>query len=100
MVDWTGGAAVGPPPAPKDNVWVGERWDGGASQRYFRTRAAASAHVRERLAAHVAAGARVLVGFDHPYGYPRGFAGALGRSGAPWRAVWDLLGREVADDAA
>jgi hypothetical protein len=100
IVDWSGGAAMGPPRPARDNVWVGERWDGGACQRYFRTRAAATGHVRERLAAHVAAGARVLVGFDFPYGHPRGLARALGLPGDPWRAVWDLLGREIADDAA
>jgi hypothetical protein len=100
MIDWTGGAAMGPPRPAGDNVWVGERWDGGACQRYFRTRAAATGHVRDRLAAHVLAGARVLVGFDFPYAYPRGLADALGLTGAPWRAIWDLLGREVADDSA
>jgi hypothetical protein len=100
MIDWSGGASLGPPRPTKDNIWVGELWNGGASQLYFRGRAAATDRILRRLTAHAAAGARVLVGFDFPYGYPRGLARALGLNrSAPWRAVWDALGDAIADDA-
>jgi precorrin-8X/cobalt-precorrin-8 methylmutase len=39
----------------------------------------------------------VLLGFDFPLGFPRGFARALGLSGTPWRDTWDELARFVAD---
>jgi hypothetical protein len=42
------------------------------------------------------------VGFDFPFGYPRGFAAALGHRGAPenaWMAVWKALSDAVRDDA-
>lgn len=39
-----------------------------------------------------------LVGFDFPYGYPSGFANALGLSGKPpWRAVWDAITARIED---
>jgi hypothetical protein len=43
---------------------------------------------------------RVLVGFDFPFGYPRGFAAALGYTGDPcaaWRFVWQRIAAEVTD---
>ena len=41
---------------------------------------------------------RTLIGFDFAFGYPRGFAAALGLPGEePWKAVWDLLAKEVSD---
>lgn len=46
------------------------------------------------------AGRRVLVGFDFPFGYPRGLAAALGHRGAAsdaWRHVWTTLAREIRD---
>jgi hypothetical protein len=100
MVDWSGGSTLGPSRPAKDNIWVGDLWIGGACQRYFRGRTAATEYVRARLVEHVNHGARVLVGFDFPYGYPAGLARALALDGAaPWRAVWDELGRLVHDDA-
>ena len=38
---------------------------------------------------------RVLIGFDFPYGYPRGWANALGLSGPPWLAVWNELSKLI-----
>ena len=55
------------------------------------------AHVRERLRHHGHHGRRVLLGFDFAYGYPSGFAAALGLTGAeaPWRRVWNELTRRI-----
>jgi hypothetical protein len=41
---------------------------------------------------------RVLIGFDFPYGYPSGFAAALGLPGPPWSALWNYLGESLRDD--
>jgi precorrin-8X/cobalt-precorrin-8 methylmutase len=42
-------------------------------------------------------GERVLIGFDFPYGYPRGFASALGLEGPAWSAMWRHLAGHVQD---
>ncbi|HMN98826.1 MAG TPA: hypothetical protein PKD59_05385 [Miltoncostaeaceae bacterium] len=100
MVDWSGRNAPSRRAPSKDAIWVGERSRSRTGETYLRTREAATRHVRARLVEHVDAGARVLVGFDFPYGYPRGFAAAIGGAGGSWRAVWDALGAAVEDDAA
>ena len=84
-----------------DAVWVGECGPAGADEAYHPTRRAGFADVRARLVAHVEAGRRVLVGFDFPYGYPRGLASALALGGArpPWRGVWDIVGDLFTDSA-
>lgn len=44
-------------------------------------------------------GRATLVGFDFPYGYPHGFAQALGLDHThPWKQTWDLLVSRVGDD--
>ena len=43
-------------------------------------------------------GRRILIGFDFPFGYPSGTATALGLTGTPWRATWDLLTDLITDD--
>jgi hypothetical protein len=40
----------------------------------------------------------VLVGFDFPYGYPAGFAGALGLAYTPaWLAIWREIASRIVD---
>jgi hypothetical protein len=53
--------------------------------------------VRELLRAAVSRRERVLVGFDFPYGFPRGFAAALGLHGTPWQATWAYLAAKIQD---
>jgi len=65
------------------------------------TRALAFAYVRDLLRQLVQASRRVLVGFDFPYGYPRGFAEALRLPPdphGPWHAVWRVLAERIQDD--
>jgi precorrin-8X/cobalt-precorrin-8 methylmutase len=38
-----------------------------------------------------------LVGFDFPFGYPRGTAARLGATGLPWRHLWQELHDSIAD---
>lgn len=100
VVDWSARGSPSPARPSADAIWIGTARD-GASDRpaYFRTRAAAMAHLGDRVAAESADGRRVLVGFDFPFGYPRGFAEALtGERRA--LAVWAALDERMTDDAA
>jgi hypothetical protein len=97
MVDWS---ASNVPKRGKDSIWI--RSLGVVDDRYDlienpRTRTAARERVRAELCASVARRERVLVGFDFPYGYPRGLAEALGLSGLPWRAIWRYLSAAITD---
>lgn len=56
------------------------------------------AEITDVLAALSAAGERVLIGFDFPFGYPAGSAARLGVAGdVPWRATWRAVA-EMLDD--
>ena len=93
-VDWS--AATGPKQG-RDSIWLCLH---GREPANPRTRHEATERVRALLRELVADGRRVLVGFDFPYGYPRGFADAVAPgAGPPWRRVWDELARLVSDDA-
>ena len=48
------------------------------------------------LAGEIAAGRRVLAGFDFPFGYPAGFAAAVTGSADPLR-LWDWFAAELED---
>jgi precorrin-8X/cobalt-precorrin-8 methylmutase len=101
MVDWS---AASTPRTGKDSIW----WallvrQGGETQLARRenpsTRAAATAQLADTIADLAAAGSRVLVGFDFPFGYPSGTAARLGMPGLPWRHMWQELA-DLLDDAA
>ena len=86
-VDWSASAKKAPAKPSRDAVWVGERVVAQdhtpvfEPESYFRTRHACLIHLRERLIEHRDAGRRVFIGFDFAYGYPAGFAAALGLHG-------------------
>ncbi|MFQ5971992.1 MAG: cobalamin biosynthesis protein CbiG [Alphaproteobacteria bacterium] len=103
MVDWSARStrATG-----ADSIWwaLVERLNG--RPRLVRRenppyRAEATETLGEVLCGLADAGRRVLVGFDFPFGYPRGFARRLGLdagAAAPaWRAIWELLANRVED---
>ena len=103
-VDWSARGKPSPKKPSKDSVWVGETAASSvagaeAQEAYFRTRQDGKAYLRERLLLHAYAGRRVLLGLDFAYGYPAGYAQALGLSGtdAPWRRTWDELARLIED---
>lgn len=107
MVDWSANST---PKRGADSIWIGRgRWVSGrfeiASSTNSATRSQASAQVHAVLQGLKDEGARVLVGFDFPYGYPRGFAGALthvpdcGGSKPAWKHTWNRLRECVTDDA-
>jgi hypothetical protein len=101
MVDWS--AASAPSRGP-DSIWIAHaRRDGGTlaigDPLNTPTRALATSHLADVIDTCIAAGKRVLVGWDFAFGYPTGFARALGEAGqAPaWRKVWGVLA-ELVDD--
>ena len=97
IVDWSARSAPSPRRESADAIWWTLARDGRAEAPvYERTRAAAIAALADLLAAEVAAGRRVLVGFDFPFGYPAGVAARL--TGAPDAyALWDWLAAQVED---
>jgi len=102
MVDWSGGNDRGPSPKA-DAIWAGVAAARGsatagsaAAERYFRNRQAAETWLTETLEAETAAGRRVLVGFDFPFGFPRGFAEAVTGQADPL-ALWAWLEGRVED---
>ena len=77
MVDWSGGNDRGASPK-KDAIWAGINRAGAADEPvYLRNRQVAEDWLRALLDQEKAAGRRILIGFDFPFGYPRGFAEAL-----------------------
>ena len=95
-VDWSG---ANTPRAGKNSIWICSlAAKGGCWTRNPRTRCTAGEMLRDLLARSVGQRERVLIGFDFPFGYPAGFAAALGLQGEPWRAIWQLLAAEIIDN--
>jgi len=97
IVDWS---AASTPKIGRDSIWICRRDRAGETVANPATRAAARDSLAEMLAAAMARDQRVVLGFDFPFGYPQGFAAALGLRGVPWRAVWDELARLIEDGPA
>ena len=74
MVDWSGGNDTGPRPR-KDAIWAGAVLHGEESEPvYLRNRDVAFDWLHSQIGQALGAGQRLFVGFDFPFGYPRGFA--------------------------
>jgi molybdopterin molybdotransferase len=97
IVDWSSGNDTGPRPRA-DAVWTAlARADGRvAPPVYHRNRQAAEAAIAALLADELAAGRRVLAGFDFPFGYPAGFAARVTGRADPL-ALWDRYAAELSD---
>jgi hypothetical protein len=110
MIDWSASSI---PKTGADSIWWALlEWESevtGDSQRSdaparlttgnCATRAELVAWLHAELTGHLR-DRRTLVGFDFPFGFPRGFAAALGYGGPPtdaWRAVWCALARAIED---
>jgi hypothetical protein len=98
FVDWSASAR---PARGRDSIWFATGTIDDLAPKNPETREKATVDLRELLIRAAADEERVLIGFDFPYGYPAGFAAALGLdpSSAPWRATWSLL-REYMHDGA
>lgn len=100
MVDWSAAAV---PRQGKDSIWIAcvRRLASGATRRTIlenpATRQAATARLGDLIARLADEGLRVLVGFDFPFGYPRGTGAALGHDGLVWRRIWSDIDGLLAD---
>jgi hypothetical protein len=101
MVDWS---ANNSPKRGKDSIWYCflERIAGTTQITTLEnppTRHLAYAQIHALLLDLAHRRRHTLVGFDFPYGYPRGFAQALKiNSPSPWQAAWNLLSSRILDD--
>lgn len=97
MVDWSASKAPSPKRPSADAIWMAVVKDGGAATcTYHRTRADVMMQLETLLAAELAAGRRVLAGFDFPFGYPDGFAQTVTGQADPL-ALWADFARRVTD---
>ncbi|MDA7428254.1 molybdopterin-binding protein [Primorskyibacter aestuariivivens] len=96
MVDWSGGKDRGA--APKaDAIWIAVVRGGQADAPvYCRNRQVAEDLLAALIEEERAAGRRLLIGVDFPFGYPAGFAAALTGSDDPL-GVWDWLEARIED---
>lgn len=96
-VDWSASSS---PTTGKDSIWICDLTVAGDPVTTNpSTRGKAEQQLRNLLMGAVDHGERVLIGFDFPYGYPRGFAAALGLKGLPWSAIWRYLAGQVEDSS-
>jgi hypothetical protein len=102
IVDWS---AAAKPTTGADSIWIGVLKRDVRFRLAFEsynppTRAEAETRLAAILDDFAKRSERVLLGFDFPLGFPRGFAEAMKLPGeAPWRAVWDQLAKMVKDKA-
>jgi molybdopterin molybdotransferase len=96
VVDWS--AAKRAPARPsKDAIWVGITRAGRDEEPvYHRNRIDAEAWLAEFIATERAAGRRLLIGFDFPFGYPKGFARLVTGTDDPL-ALWDWFADQIED---
>lgn len=95
MVDWSGGNDRGPRPK-RDAIWTCLVTPEGEVTAYHRNRQAAEAAITEMIGTEIAAGRKVLAGFDFPFATPEGFARTLTGEDDP-RALWDWFAARVED---
>lgn len=96
VVDWSANSR---PKFGKDSIWLAYHED-STTVRNVPTRFAARILIEQLLIDAVNRGLRVLVCFDFPYAYPKGYAEALGLPGTPWRAIWQELAQLIEDDSS
>lgn len=97
VVDWSAGKRAPQKPS-KDAIWIGIVQAGVELEPvYCRSRIDAEAWLTAFLEAEADAGRRALVGFDFPFGYPRGFVRTVTGSDDPLE-FWDWLAARITDD--
>ncbi|KMK66605.1 gephyrin-like molybdotransferase Glp [Puniceibacterium sp. IMCC21224] len=96
VVDWSGGNDRGLTPKP-DAIWGCVARSGVSKEPvYLRNRQVAEMWLHDLIEAELAAGRRVLAGFDFPFGYPAGMAEALTGASDPL-ALWDWFEARIED---
>lgn len=96
MVDWSGGNQGGAKPQA-DAIWACvAQGDVVEDAVYLRNRQIAESWLIDVIGAERAAGRRVMLGFDFPFGYPSGYGAALTGSDDPFD-LWDWFEARVED---
>ena len=96
MLDWSGGNDTGQRPR-RDAIWLGVvRGEVEEDPRYLRNRDEAEAALAALIEGERAAGRRLLIGVDFPFGFPAGFSATLTGHADPF-AVWDWLEDRIED---
>jgi precorrin-8X/cobalt-precorrin-8 methylmutase len=90
IIDWS---AANSPKTGADSIWIA---DSHAPTRNPSTRTEAMAVIETVVAQSLARQERLLLGWDFAFGYPAGFAAALGLTG--WSGLWAWLHARVQDD--
>lgn len=97
MVDWSSANDRGASPK-KDAIWVGRVTQSiEAEPVYLRNRQKAEGYLADLISGELDAGRRALIGFDFPFGYPRGFAAHVVGRPDPL-ALWDWFAANLKDD--
>lgn len=97
IVDWSARSAPSPARPTKDAIFIGVSRDEREEVSYHRTRLAAMEALTALLDAELNTGRRALVGFDFPFGYPRGFARVVTGFDDPL-VLWEWLAGAIEDD--
>lgn len=96
IVDWSAGNDTGTTPK-KDAIWLGVTRQGvDQDPVYLRNRVQAEDAIAALIDTELTAGRRLFLGFDFPFGYPKGFAKALTGSDDPF-AVWAWIEARLKD---
>jgi hypothetical protein len=102
MIDWSSSSS---PLTGKNSIWIaGGAWSGqtfkAGPPHNVSTRLRAVDQIRECVELWRYEGKRVLVGFDFAFGYPAGFAEALGLTspaGNSWKVLHEYFSSRVVD---
>lgn len=100
FVDWSSANSLGPNKPTRDAIWIGEHTPSEhyTNETYCPSRQYCINMVSEILLSHIRKRYKVLVGFDFPYGYPKGFAKSLGHDGpGSWWKIWEELSHRIHD---
>lgn len=96
IVDWSAANDTGPSPRA-DAIWVAVVRDGrSAAPVYMRNRKLCEKWLAELIETEIAADRRLCIGFDFPFGYPKGFAKALTQSADPL-SLWQWIEERIED---
>jgi len=90
IMGWSGDGGTGPAPPETAPIASVVRDGHSTAPEYLRDRRAAEDWLATLIEAESAAGRRLMLGFDIPFGTPKGFARALTGADDPF-ALWDWL---------
>ena len=100
FVDWSSQNKMGSERENKDAIWIGEHEPVKQylREKYFRSRHEAATYLVKFLQFIILEKKRCLIGFDFPYGYPKGLSHAMGfLEGKPWYNIWQELYKRIKD---